>query len=126
MKKIAFLILAFTIIACNNSTKKKAVSEGKVETISTSSIDSEINILVKDTIDDNMMLLGKVTRRGLQMEDFKEWHKENFNGHTLDTITIEALKPKLKDISIQVFIGTWCSDSQREVPALFKILDAVK
>ena len=112
MKKIAFLILAFIIIACNNSTEKKAVSEEndttkeKIERITTSSPDSEINILVKDTIDDNMMLLGKVTRNGLEIEDFKEWHKENFNGHTLDTITIEALKPKLKDISIQVFMGT--------------------
>jgi len=132
MKKIAFFILALTLIACNNKTEKKSVSQEndttkeKVATIPISSNDTEINILVKDTIDDNMMLLGKITRKGLKGKEFIEWHKENFNGHTLDTITIESLKPELKDVSIQVFMGTWCSDSQREVPALFKILDATK
>ena len=28
-----------------------------------------------------------------------------------------------KDISIQIFLGTWCGDSKREVPRLLKVLD---
>lgn len=29
----------------------------------------------------------------------------------------------LKQISIKIFMGTWCHDSKREVPRLYKILD---
>jgi len=126
MKKIAFFILAITIVACNNTTEKKPIfkENDSTETGLKKSLNPEINILVKDTVDDAMMLLGKVTREGLKGKEFREWHKQNFQAHLLDTLTIEALKPKLKDISIKVFMGTWCNDSQREVPALFKVLDA--
>ncbi|MFZ0452215.1 MAG: thioredoxin family protein, partial [Ignavibacteriaceae bacterium] len=29
------------------------------------------------------------------------------------------------DVNIEIVMGTWCSDSRREVPRFFKILDAV-
>ncbi len=127
MKKIAFFILAITIVACNNKTEKKTVTQEnkkeKSETIPTLTIKPEINLLVKDTLEDNMMLLGKVNRKGLEKKEFKEWFKENYYAHTLDTIATEALTSKLKDVTIKVFMGTWCSDSHREVPALYKILE---
>jgi len=131
MKKIAFFILAITILACNNKTDDKKVSEKNTEektekkanNTPTLSYQPEINILVKDTVDDNMMLLGKVNKKGLTNKEFRAWYKENYYAHELDTITIEALKPKLENVSIKVFMGTWCSDSQREVPALNKILE---
>jgi len=131
MKKIAFFILAITILACNNKTDDKKVSEKNTEektekkanNTPTLSYQPEINILVKDTVDDNMMLLGKANKKGLTNKEFRAWYKENYYAHELDTITIEALKPKLENVSIKVFMGTWCSDSQREVPALNKILE---
>ena len=134
MKKILFFILAITIVACNNTTETKKVSnetkkentEKEVKSLPTLAYIPEINILVKDTVDDNMMLLGKVDHKGLTQKEFKQWYKENYYAHEIDTITLEALKPKLKDISIKVFMGTWCSDSQREVPALYKILSTAE
>ena len=36
---------------------------------------------------------------------------------------MEKLKPLLKDVQITVFMGTWCEDSHRDVPNLYKILD---
>ena len=41
-----------------------------------------------------------------------------------------ALSDKIKklisnDISLQVFLGTWCGDSRREVPRLLRLLDDV-
>jgi len=131
MKKILFIALAISLIACNNKTEDKNTSEKskeentekKAKPIPTLAYQTEINILVKDTVDDNMMLLGKVNLEGLTQKEFKQWYKVNYYAHKLDTITIEALKPKLENVSIKVFMGTWCSDSQREVPALYKILE---
>ena len=83
-------------------------------------------MVVPDTIDYGMMLLGIINKDGFKNELFSEWYKESFNEHILDTVTIEALTSKLNNVSIKVFMGSWCSDSQREVPALYKILDAAK
>ncbi len=122
MKKLSFLLIVLILISCKNNTEEKSLTD---EVSTKSEIKTEINIIVPDTIDDNMMLLGYVNEEGLQDEEFIEWYKENHYGHILDSLTIEEIKPKLQDVSIKVFMGTWCSDSQREVPALYKILNEI-
>lgn len=122
MKKLSFLLIVLLVISCKNNTEEKASTE---EVSTKPEIKTEINILVPDTIDDNMMLLGHINEVGLQGDEFIEWYKVNYNDHLLDTTTIKELKTKLQGIKIKVFMGTWCSDSQREVPALYKILNEV-
>ena len=118
MKYIYILVLATTFLSCKNTSEKEGVLEKKSE------IKNEINKIVSDTIDDGMMLLGVVDREAFKNELFSNWYQESFKEHVLDSTTIEELAPKLKDVTIKVFMGTWCSDSQREVPALYKILEA--
>ncbi len=120
MKYIYILVLATAFFSCKYNSEKEEVLEINSE------LKSEINRVVPDSIDDGMMLLGNINRDGFKNELFSEWYNENHNEHILDTTTIEALGPKLKKVTIKVFMGTWCSDSQREVPALYKILDAAK
>ncbi len=120
MKYIYILVLTTAFISCKNTSEKKGTVEINSEK------KSEINRVVPDTIDDGMMLLGVINKDGFKNELFSEWYIENYNGHLLDTTTVEVLIPKLNNVSIKVFMGTWCSDSQKEVPALYKILDAAK
>ncbi len=120
MKYIYILVLATAFFSCKNTSEKGEVIEIKSET------KSEINRVVPDTIDDGMMLLGVINRDGFKNDFFSEWYKENYREHALDTTIIEVLTTKLNEVSIKVFMGTWCSDSQKEVPALYKILDAAK
>lgn len=134
MKKLTLLFILIALVSCKNETEKKdektetkeVVSEKNTKKIPTLAYHPEINVLVKDTVDDNMMLLGKINRKGFNNKAFIEWFKENYKEHTLDEATIEALKPKLKDVKIKAFMGTWCSDSQREIPALFKVLETAE
>ena len=120
MKNILLISASILMFSCNCNSKKtfSETTSGKTE------IKKEFNIIVQDTVDDGMMLLGKINKEGFENDLFSEWYKENFNDHIIDTTTVEALKPKLNDVTIKVFMGTWCSDSQKEVPALYKILDA--
>ncbi len=70
------------------------------------------------------ILMGKQNREALLKAPYGSWFTKNFEEYTLDTTIINQLKPKLQEISIKAFMGTWCSDSRREIPTFYKILDA--
>lgn len=40
-----------------------------------------------------------------------------------DPASLEALRSLSREVTIEVFLGTWCSDSEKHVPALFKVLE---
>ena len=123
MKKLVFVFTLLSIIACKNASEKDVATEESSEEISEIALEG-YNNRVPDEEDGGEMLLGKITCKELQEEPFNEWFVESFNNHTLDSTRIDSIKPLLKNVSIKVFMGTWCEDSQREVPALQKILEA--
>ncbi|TDI72669.1 MAG: thioredoxin [Bacteroidetes bacterium] len=120
MKNLVYVFAFFLIIACKSNHDKEVSAEEN----SSENTSIELNILVPDEEDGGEMLLGIINRKGLEGELFEAWFDENYQGHILDTATVQAIKPLLKDVTLKVFLGSWCDDSQREVPALFKILDA--
>jgi len=71
----------------------------------------------------NPMLLGKCTREKLTDTPYASWFKKNYDDYSVDTATAEILREKLKNKNLMIFMGTWCGDSRREVPRMFKILD---
>lgn len=70
------------------------------------------------------MLTGEITTK--ELEKNCPVFKENAIQYVPDKDAVAKIK-RIKDpISIVMFLGTWCSDSQRESPKLLKILDAAK
>lgn len=69
------------------------------------------------------MLLGKINKEALSQEPHSNWFTKNYNLYTPDTETISSLKDQLSPYTITAFMGTWCGDSKREIPKLYKILD---
>lgn len=117
MKKIIFLFILAGTFACNTSKKNnkettKTEIENTTETTESNKTEEEEEILV-----------GNISCKDLEKPPYENWFVENFNNHMLDTATLTQLKPLLSNVHIKVFMGTWCSDSQREVPALHKILE---
>lgn len=90
---------------------------------------SSCNIkLNKTVIDDRTkkeVLIGKCNRQSFDHSDFKNWFQEGYNEYEPDLEIIKKLNDldKLKDIKIKVVFGTWCSDSRRELPRFYKIID---
>ncbi|MBT8256748.1 MAG: thioredoxin family protein [Bacteroidia bacterium] len=123
MKQTIFLLSLLLVFACRSNGDTQDSSEETTLEIETN---SELNVLVPDEEDGGEMLLGKINRKGLETELFREWFDENYKAHVLDTVTVDSLIELQNDLTIKVFMGTWCEDSQREVPALFKILDAMQ
>jgi thiol-disulfide isomerase/thioredoxin len=78
----------------------------------------------QDTAQDGTpMLLGQSNREGLLQAPFSEWFNAEYASYQVNTAALAPLQGKLDDLNIEIFMGTWCEDSQREVPRFYKILD---
>ena len=72
-------------------------------------------------------LLGRITAQDLGQEPYGEWFTEPYIDYTPNPEILAGLKAVAgKDLDITVFFGTWCPDSQREVPRLLKLLDLME
>ena len=74
------------------------------------------------------IIIGETYKEKLENNDQFKWFDENYSDFNTTPKQIEILAQLFKDntYKIEVYFGTWCSDSQREVPKLLKILDESK
>ena len=73
------------------------------------------------------MLIGLSQRIDYESrEHFKVWFNDEFENYDIDEETLSMISEVDSDIILQCFMGTWCSDSRREVPRMYKILDQIK
>ncbi|NDV79228.1 hypothetical protein D0T57_09605 [Dysgonomonas sp. 511] len=69
-------------------------------------------------------MLGKITKEDLNKEPYNEWLDREYTAYEPNKETIAELKKANKQgLSVQIFLGTWCGDSHREVPRMLKILE---
>ena len=104
MKRYVFLLVAaiFAFTACNNSSKKQTAKQAK-------------------KTEQQQMLVGKVTRQDFMQQPYRQWFEKGYNDYQLDTATLDSIKNR--NFSMTIVLGTWCPDSRREVPRMYKILD---
>ncbi|MGA9293392.1 MAG: thioredoxin family protein [Ignavibacteriaceae bacterium] len=89
------------------------------------SADTTLNKIVKDSYSGMSMLIGECNREAFKDTSFNWWWMSESNFYDVDSASLKEIKNDLKDVNIEIVMGTWCSDSRREVPRFFKILDAV-
>ncbi|RRO18853.1 thioredoxin [Flavobacteriaceae bacterium 14752] len=70
-------------------------------------------------------LVGELKKEDILSSEHKKWFDENYDNYKPQPETIEQLKHLFKNnnFNIEVYFGTWCSDSQREIPRLLKLLE---
>ena len=83
------------------------------------------NTLNKQIIDEHGFpeLMGQCTRAALLQAPFNSWFVKNYNDYSVDSLTADRLRTSMAGLRFRIFMGTWCGDSRREVPRIFKILD---
>jgi len=67
---------------------------------------------------------GELYKELLLSHEAHPWFKKNYNTYMPDLNQLD--KKDLNDITIRIFMGTWCHDSKREVPRFYKILNALQ
>lgn len=104
MKYSALIFSIFIVMACNSPQDKMPVNqkaEGTYETI----------------------LIGKINREGLINQEFSPWYNDGYAVYEPNKNVLEQLYPLINDVEIVTFMGSWCEDSHRDIPILYKILD---
>jgi thiol-disulfide isomerase/thioredoxin len=71
---------------------------------------------------DTVILVGTASLDSLNNAPFSDWYEPALAAADPDPQKIEALTPLMEGVEIVLFLGTWCEDSQREVPKFVRIL----
>lgn len=78
----------------------------------------------EETQNNKTLLLGKINKEALSKTPYADWFTKGFDQYTPNATIINILKEQLPTYTITAFMGTWCGDSKREIPRLYKILEA--
>jgi len=70
------------------------------------------------------MLLGPIGIEELQQDPFNEWYQVEFSDYEVDIELTNAIANP-NQYTYEIFLGTWCGDSRRELPRLEKIFNAM-
>ncbi len=103
-----YLMLLITASNCGSSHSQETVNAPK-EPVSQ---EEQTDILV-----------GKINKEDLQQPQFEWWFDPMYNSFKPDEKALQTIKENINEYEIVMFMGTWCADSQREVPKLYKILE---
>lgn len=77
------------------------------------------------TNEDSIMLIGVCNRNGLLKLPYRTWFESQYNNYKVDSKTLSKIGAVPKEVHLLIFMGTWCGDSQTQVPRFYKILDSL-
>ena len=123
MKHLKYLSLVLAIVLMSACKSQNAVAS-RSEVPQTPGPPEAPQIPTSQKTPQPDMLTGPAERRELQTGSFGSWFNPSYSEYSVDQSLVEELKPMLQDVEITLFMGTWCGDSMRETPRIYKILDA--
>ena len=132
LMKILFLFFfAAGLLFCESNFSVITIQQNNIVVVAknmitdSGSTDKTLNKIVKDSYSGILMLIGECNREAFKDTSFNWWWMSEYNFYDVDSASLKEVKNDLKNINIKIVMGTWGSDSRREVPRFFKILDKV-
>jgi thiol-disulfide isomerase/thioredoxin len=72
-----------------------------------------------------MILNGTTTQAILTGNKNFSWFDEEYKNYVPNQEIINSLKPLKNEIKVLVIAGSWCGDTQRELPRFFKMINSI-
>ena len=107
--KLFLFALLISIVNCNSSVQTSNISENTVEQ--------------NEESEQEEILVGAISMEDLRQEPHATWFEPMYKSYKPSEEALATIKNNISDYEITVFMGTWCADSQREVPKLYKLLE---
>jgi thiol-disulfide isomerase/thioredoxin len=85
-----------------------------------------LNMSAQTTGEKPKILYGMCTKDSLLKEPFSKWFTPGYESYQPNTAVVTSLKKQsFNNITIEVFFGSWCGDSKREVPRFLKLMNEI-
>lgn len=95
--------------------------------LATNAFNQELNKTIFSERANSLILIGLCDRDAFTLPEFQTWFDENYEIYLPDDKVVKALSLiNTKNISITIVMASWCSDSRREVPRLYRIFDEIR
>lgn len=72
------------------------------------------------------VIKGIFDRSTLEHDSTFTWFQTNYKSYTVDSTNLQLITALSYDVHFVMVLGTWCGDSKKEVPQLFKVFDSAK
>ena len=96
----------------------------KIGIISSLIMFSSCSIFNKNS-NSKIILNGITTQAILTGNKSFSWFDEEYKNYVPNQLVINSLKPLKNEIKVLVVAGSWCGDTQRELPRFFKIMNSI-
>ncbi|MGV3540359.1 MAG: hypothetical protein ACO1OQ_11140 [Rufibacter sp.] len=120
MRYLLFFTSLLLLVAC--STPRQAAITSSTHT----GLDPNENREEATKAGNDTILIGTTTRVAFERPRYSSWFHPMYLRYTPNPKIMEQLQPALEGVTVKAFIGSWCMDSQREVPRFYKVLDAAR
>lgn len=97
-------------------------TENMQQVITTTSADYAT---LKDEKNGQVVYKGIFSYRDMEQQPTFHWLVEGMDNYTPDATATDYLKQVMGNYKLLIFIGTWCEDSQRLLPQLYKVLQTI-
>jgi thiol-disulfide isomerase/thioredoxin len=72
----------------------------------------------------DVILVGRAPRSVFEAEQLFPWYNFAYQSYVPESETVEKIKAIAAHTKFLVFVGTWCSDTKRELPRFLKVADS--
>ena len=103
-----YLMLFITATNCGSSYQKETETKQAPE---------------QSVEEQNDLLIGSIDKNDLQQAPHSAWFDPMYQSYKPNQKALETIRENINDYNIKMFMGTWCADSQLEVPKFYKLLD---
>ncbi len=118
MKKILYIVIVLAFFACKD--EKKATQPEKEKTIPTKEVETKEEEEEEEKLP---ILTGVQSLKTISSAPYDVWYSPNYSEYeSMIDMKIMEKMPSFKDVNIKIFMGTWCEDSQLQVPHFFQVL----
>ncbi len=83
------------------------------------------NTIIRDPKLNKNVLIGYCNRQGLKQGLFGKYFETQYTAYKPSDALLNKLRKKINKTQITIVFGSWCSDSEIQVPRFYKILDKV-
>lgn len=110
MKLFLYTLAVLTAVNCGSTNQKEQNEQPQP-------VANEV------TEQQDEVLVGTISQEDLEQAPHTAWFDPMYQSYTPSEDELQVIKEHINDYDIKLFMGTWCADSQREVPKFLKLLE---